>query len=1088
MSTASGSQSVTTSGVAPRAHLISYKACEDEAQCRGAWTLASVEQAVADGVDVINYSISSGSSGPWNDTIGNAMLAAREAGIVVAASAGNDGPDAGTLYSVASAPWVLSVAASTHDRQIANRVFLSGGNSPLPGGGTLNGSGRTAGTNGLPMVMVRPNPLLCAEGADTDSTTGGNKPASWTASTYSGLMVLCDRGIYPRVAKSFNAGAAGASSMLLLNQASEGNSIVADQHSIPSSHLTYSDSQALLAWLATGSGHQARLEGERWISNPDMADQQASFSSRGPGLVADIGKPDITAPGVSILAATASGNSLFYSSGTSMSSPHMAGAAALLLSAFPSWTPDQILSAIIGTAADGVVREDGVTPSDPHDTGAGRAALADAARAGLYFPSTPAAGGFQTFRAANPGMGGDPSKINYPSVSFGNCETSCSARREVRDMVGGGSWQVEVVEPDHVTISVSPSEFTLTDGANQVLQITATPQSTAQRFNWTHGQIRLRRVTADGRADTVIPLSVRPAPANRAPVPVLDYFHTTPGAPLTVAAPGMLGNDFDPDGQTASFTRYSFPANGTLSDVSADGSFTYTPNAQFSGDDSFQYEICDGAECSWGTATIRVQSAAQEYSLWYFTRAANTDQQGFVRLINLGAQSGAVQVWGIDDAGNRSSGTLSLTLSPHQSMQFNSQDLENGNPSKGLTGSIGSGSGDWRLVVSTPLQLVVQGLLRTPDGFLTTVHSVSPEISGNTVVPIFNPASNPNQVSWLRLVNPGSQTASVQITGRDDAGQAGSGTVSLSLAAGAAIELSSTDLEVGNAGKGLSGALGGGEGKWRLAISSTQAIKALSLLRDPGGYLTNLSTLADQSGNAGGVLTLPYVPSGSNTEQQGFVRTVNRTATTQSVSVTAIDDGGQSGSGSISYAMPALAAQQFNSQDLEQGNASKGLTGSVAPGSGDWRLQFSVGGDADAQSLIRTPDGFLTTVHDVSATLGDVLLVPVFNPASNPNQVSWLRLVNPNNVAVDVTMTAFDDAGGGAPGGEVMLSLSANSSLELSATDLESGNSSKGLVGAFGSGTGKWRLHVWSSASIKALSLLRDPEGYLTNLSSVGEQ
>ncbi len=1087
LQTATGTVNRTASGVAPRAALISYKACEEQSDCRGTWILAALEQAVVDGVDVINYSIGSSDAGAWSDYGAMAMLAAREAGIVVAAAAGNDGPGTATLESVASAPWVLTAAASTHDRVLANRVFLSGGGTPAPGNGVLVGAGQTVGTGILP--MLRPNPLLCAEGGNVDDTNGLSKPAAWSPNLFSGHIVLCDRGVYPRVAKSRNVGLAGGTGMLLLNQASDGASIVTDAHSIPTSHLTYADSQALLAWLGTGTGHRARIEGQTVVLDPNKADVLASFSSRGPGTETDILKPDLAAPGVNILGADSSGSGFYFSSGTSMASPHLAGAAALIKSARPSWGADQIVSSLMTTAASTVRKEDDLSAAQPFDTGAGRVDVARAVKAALYFSSQAPGPAFQDFRTADPDLNGQPQKINYPSIALPRCNGSCQAVRQVTDLAGGGSWQVMVTPPPGMTVTVTPMQFTLGAGASQTLTVTVTPGASNSQFSWFSGRILLKRTTNDGRSDAAIPLSVRSMPANRAPVPVPDKFNTTPGSAMTVSNPGVLANDLDPDGDRIRFTQYMDTANGTLSEVFSDGEFTYTPNPSFTGVDSFQYEICDDSNaCSWGQANIEVLGTAAERYLWYVPRASNTQQQGFVRLINLGAQPGAVQVWGIDAAGRRSTGTLNLSLAANESRQFNSQDLESGNVGKGLFAGIGSGTGDWTLVVSTPLDILAQSLVRTPDGFLTSVHDQAGAQGSAVFVPFFNPADNPNQVSWLRLVNTRASAVSVSIAGRDDAGMPGpGGQVTLNLAANAAIELSAADLESGNTGKGLTGRLGNGNGKWSLIVTSSGPVRALSLLRDPKGFLTNLSGLPNTDGvpAVAGTRKLWLVPRAANIQQQGFVRLVNRSAQTGTVQVWGIDDAGNRSPGTMSLSLAPNESRQFNSQDLESGNTGKGLTGSLGSGNGDWTLVVSTPLDILVQSLIRTPDGFLTSVHDQAGMQGSTTFVPFFNPADNPNQVSWLRLVNPNASAVSITLRGRDDTGTFGSSGQVSLNLAANAAIELSAIDLESGNPSKGLAGRLGDGVGKWNLTVWSSAPIRALSLLRDPNGYLTNLSSL---
>ena len=194
-----------------------------------------------------------------------------------------------------------------------------------------------------------------------------------------------------------------------------------------------------------------------------------------------------------------------------------------------------------------------------------------------------------------------------------------------------------------------------------------------------------------------------------------------------------------------------------------------------------------------------------------FTPAGDI-QQGFARVINHSHGSGTVRITGTDDAG-RSRGPVTLSLNARETRHFNSEDLEEGNTSKGLSGALDDGQGNWRLRLESDLDLEVGAYIRTADGFLSSVHDVvrSADVGGETVyhVPIFNPASNRDQVSSLRLVNLTRGRVDVRIQGRDDAGRpAPGGEVELTLPAGAARQVSAQELEAG--GAGFSGRLGDG--------------------------------------------------------------------------------------------------------------------------------------------------------------------------------------------------------------------------------------------------------------------------------------
>ena len=220
--------------------------------------------------------------------------------------------------------------------------------------------------------------------------------------------------------------------------------------------------------------------------------------------------------------------------------------------------------------------------------------------------------------------------------------------------------------------------------------------------------------------------------------------------------------------------------------------------------------------------------------------AAGGSRQGFVRVINRSYSPGEVVIEAVDDAGVRS-GPVSLTLRPRRAAHFNSMDLEAGNDAKGLSTGIGAGNGDWRLELTSTLDLQVLSYIRTSDGFLTSMHDLAPRSEdGDLWIPFFNPGANRNQVSHLRLANSGDARAEATITAIDDGGQTGNA-VRVTIPARATRTFTATELETGNA-DGLSGALGDGQGKWRLRVAADADVDAMSLLSLPTGHLTNLST------------------------------------------------------------------------------------------------------------------------------------------------------------------------------------------------------------------------------------------------------
>ena len=224
----------------------------------------------------------------------------------------------------------------------------------------------------------------------------------------------------------------------------------------------------------------------------------------------------------------------------------------------------------------------------------------------------------------------------------------------------------------------------------------------------------------------------------------------------------------------------------------------------------------------------------------------------------------------------------------------------------------------------------------------------------------------------------------------------------------------------------------------------------------------------------------------ASASQQGFARIINRSDTSGTVRIHGTDDSGQP-FGPITLSLDADATAHFNSQDLEAGNMEKGLSGGLGDGQGNWRLELDTELDIEVSAYIRTIDGFLTSIHDVARTLDDGRHhVPFFNPASNRDQRSQLRLVNLGDESVEVTIEGLDDTGEKSPGGEVRLTLGAGKAQLLSAEDLESGGS--GFSGKLGDGSGKWQLFVTADGPIQVMSLLQSPTGHLTNLSLTGSE
>ncbi len=456
------------SGVAPWANIVAYKVCNPS--CPTSASIAAVDHAILDdGVDVINYSISGGDS-PWTDPVDLAFLDAFAAGIFVSASAGNNGPTPGSVAH--TGPWNSSVAASTHSRVIANTVDVTSESGSRTGVYAVPGQDVT-------VLSEFTYPILWAGEVDSNNYLAC-QPFSGTP--FTGKIGLAQRGTGGDSNCTFgvkvnNLHNAGAVAVIIYNNVG-GPPITMGHDTNPfpvsAEMIPIEDGLAIVELINGDPAASAVTHADlQVVIKPEWQDIMAGFSSQGPSSF-DLLKPDYTAPGVNILAAVAAsgGDPVQYDflQGTSMSSPHSAGSAALMMALRPDWTVAEIRSAMNSTADPLPVKDpNGFDPANPLEMGSGRLNLFAAANTGLVMDETT-----ENYVAANPASGGDPKTLNQPSMVNRQCGGICTWTRTVKSVLPvEDTWTISVTSDPNLVLSVTPSEFTLGPGESAVLEITA---------------------------------------------------------------------------------------------------------------------------------------------------------------------------------------------------------------------------------------------------------------------------------------------------------------------------------------------------------------------------------------------------------------------------------------------------------------------------------------------------------------------------------------------------------------------------------------------------------------------------------------
>ncbi|XP_018825817.1 subtilisin-like protease SBT5.4 [Juglans regia] len=524
----------TAKGGSPKARVAAYKVCwppVDGGECFDADIMAAIDAAIADGVDVMSLSLGSGPQEFFGDAIALATFHAIKNGITVVTSAGNDGPGPGTVTNIA--PWMFTVGASTMDRDFTSYVSL---------GNKMHFKGASLSATALPSDKLFP--LISAADAKAANASTDDallcQAGTLDPTKVKGKILACIRGVNPRVDKGYQAYLAGAVGLILANNVSDGNGILADAHLLPASHIGYTDGQHVLAYIRSTKNPVASLTPVMTQLDTKPAPIMASFSSVGPNLVEPaILKPDITAPGVSVMAAYSEAvsptniefdkrrvpfNSI---SGTSMSCPHVSGIVGLIKSVHPSWSPAAIKSAIMTTAK---TRDNNMQPirdssnlkATPIDYGAGHVQPNRAMDPGLVYDLTVddyynflCARGYnetlirlfsdqpyecpKSFRLEN---------FNYPSITVPNLIANpVTVTRTVTNVgsANGGAYKVSVKEPAGVMVSVEPTSLDFKSiGEKKSFKATFKLKTSSKIEDFVFGQL----VWSDGKHVVRSPIAV----------------------------------------------------------------------------------------------------------------------------------------------------------------------------------------------------------------------------------------------------------------------------------------------------------------------------------------------------------------------------------------------------------------------------------------------------------------------------------------------------------------------------------------------------------------------------------------------------
>jgi len=534
-------------GIAPGARVAAYKACwlrpgDVRASCNTSDLANAIDTAVADGVDIINYSIvSTLSEVTAADDV--ALLAATKAGILAVVAAGNDGPGIGTIGTPAGTPWVITAAASTRDGKSSSEALEIKAPPSIAGHYAIKEANFTPpladrGPIEDRVVLVDDGETVLDDGGD--GTTSDACEALVNSSDVDGRIALIQRGGCQFDTKIANAADAGAIAAIVYNNAGDpivmnGDTDLAD---IPAVMLGQADGNLVLDELDAGLEVRILLDDELLLTEQDTGNLMASFSARGPGPAEDILKPDVTAPGVNILAGfspdvvnATPGENYGYLSGTSMSTPHIAGVAALLMQAHPDWSPAALKSALMTTARQSINAADGETPANPFDFGAGHIVPNTSVDPGLVYEvnsddydafacgtESPAVSPARCNDLATAGLSFAAADLNQPSIAIGRLADQRTVTRTVTNVSDqADSFTADVIAPPGISMTVVPSSISVSPGETVSFDVTFSYESGPLDL-WRFGSL----TWSNPDRSIYSPIAIRPISVD-APAEITDF-------------------------------------------------------------------------------------------------------------------------------------------------------------------------------------------------------------------------------------------------------------------------------------------------------------------------------------------------------------------------------------------------------------------------------------------------------------------------------------------------------------------------------------------------------------------------------------